>query len=310
MYTADDAGRIHTDGSVLIVDGRISDVGERADVDARLAADPALGGAVQVVEANGMMVLPGFVNPHWHENFARQLRQPGGARLPIDDRGDRPSLFARGGDVSALTVALDDLYGLGAELTPDEAAAIATYSLWTQLRCGTTTFGDVGSNNRPEALIAATRRLGVRGAVSVWACDTTCPPGEHHARRTRDTDEVLNRIESLLADCATDATGRVRAMPSAIYAANMSDELGAGIRDLASRFDTPVATHIAALRHEAAVSRAYFGSSSVERFDALGLLSSRLIAVHCAYRRQGGPSPVGRVQRARQSLTGQVRHRR
>jgi cytosine/adenosine deaminase-related metal-dependent hydrolase len=136
--------------------------------------------------------------------------------------------------------------------------------------------------NTPEALIAATRRLGLRGVVSIWASDGFCAPGESRFHRTRDAGEVLDRWTSLLA---THPFGdpSVRLMPSAIYAPNMSDELGTGLAELVDRHDLPFATHVAALPDETDVSEHYFGRTPVRRLADLGLLSDRLVAVHCAW---------------------------
>ncbi|GAA3412590.1 amidohydrolase family protein [Streptosporangium vulgare] len=63
----------------------------------------------------------------------------------------------------------------------------------------------------------------------------------------------------------------------------MTDELGAGFAELVARYDVPFATHVGALRNEAEVTRGYYGTTPVRRFAELGLLSSRFMAVHCAF---------------------------
>jgi len=280
VYTAAADGAIHSDGAVLAVDGEIVAVGDAAAVDesARSLDDAAREG-MRAVDARGKLVLPGFVNAHWHELFARRLL----GAPPLDDRSDRPGWFAAGGDVRGLSVEFDRRYGELDLLRPDEAEAVARYSLWTQLRSGTTTVGDVGSINLPDAMVGAARAIGIRMAPSIWLSDATCPPGEVRFRRTRDADELLTQMSALLDVCASDTTGRLRAMPSVIYPTNMTDELGSGLRELVERYDTPFATHIGALRNEGEVVRQYYGASSIRRFDELGLLTDRLMAVHCAF---------------------------
>ncbi|GAA4729241.1 amidohydrolase family protein [Phytohabitans rumicis] len=281
VHTADPADTVHVRGSVLALDGRIAAVGPTREVDA-----VAAGLRPRTIDARGHLVLPGFVNPHWHEQFAAVLDPYASGQPPrglVYDLDDRPGWMALGGDIQDMSVRFDRAYQRATALEPDEAEAIARYSLWTQLRGGTTTIGDVGSMNRPEAVVAAVRALGMRGVLSVWASDACCPPDEDRFRRTRDAGEVLARVEALLRDCAADGTGRIRAMPSVIYSPNMIDELGAGLGELARRFDTPLATHIGALRNEADVVRGYFGETPIRRFAKLGLLTDRLIAVHCAF---------------------------
>jgi imidazolonepropionase len=55
---------IVTNGAVLVRDGRIAVVGARAEIDALLTDD------VEIIDAGGRIVLPGFVDAHTHPVFA------------------------------------------------------------------------------------------------------------------------------------------------------------------------------------------------------------------------------------------------
>lgn len=279
VYTADPDHRVIPDGAVLIDGDRIVAVGTRAEIEAGLPADQP---APTLVDATASLVLPGLVNPHWHDLSA--LRLPfNGALRPATDRDDRPAFMALGGDVARISVTFDKFTDTVDQLRPDEADAIARHAVWSQLRTGVTTLGDVGSINRPESLAAAAAALGIRCVVTTWAGDTVCAPGETRSRRTRDTDTVLDRIDQLLTSTAADRSGLIRARPTAVYAPNMSDELIRGYAELTARHDVGFTTHVAALRHEAALTRAYHGSTPVRRFADHGLLSERFMAVHCAF---------------------------
>jgi hypothetical protein len=52
----------------------------------------------------------------------------------------------------------------------------------TWLKTDTSTLGDARSTNTPQALIAATARLRMRGAVSVRTGDGARAPGEDRCR--------------------------------------------------------------------------------------------------------------------------------
>lgn len=275
LYPADERASVIPDAAVLIEDDTIVAAGPAAEV------EPPTG-ANRVIDARGKMILPGFVNAHWHEMFALRLPFKGALRPPAD-RDDRPAFMALGGDLPQISVAFDAFHDRIGRLTPDEAVAIARYSMWTQLRSGVTTLGDVGSVNRPEALAAAARDLGMRCVVSTWASDAVCAPGETRFRRTRDADTVLQRIEGVLRMAAADTGGLLRARPTAVYGTNMTDELGAGLAELVARYDVPFATHVGALRNEAEAMLAYHGATGVQRFADLGLLSDRFMAVHCGF---------------------------
>jgi cytosine/adenosine deaminase-related metal-dependent hydrolase len=283
IYPADRGARVLRDASLLVLGDRIAALGTAAEVDAALAAlDPRQRDGLRTVDARRMMVLPGFVNPHWHELFAMRIPFKGALR-PAQDRDDQAAFMALGGDLRQISVVFDSFHDQVDALTPDEAAAIARYSMWTQLRTGVTTLGDVGSLNRPEVMADVALGLGIRFVASTWASDAVCAPGETRFRRTRDSDTVLTRIEALLQRCARDGSGRLRARPTAVYGTNMTDELGHGFADLVQRYDVPFAAHIGALRNESEVMRTYYGSTPVRRFADLGLVSDRLTAVHCAF---------------------------
>jgi imidazolonepropionase len=59
---------IITDGAMLIEDGRITQVGSRAEIEHRLSQNDAAIGAV--VDAGARVVMPGFVDAHTHPVFA------------------------------------------------------------------------------------------------------------------------------------------------------------------------------------------------------------------------------------------------
>ena len=283
IYTADQHDRVYESGSVLVVDARIAAIGDTQDVKRALAE---LGEAkinrLRTIDAGGKLALPGFVNAHWHDMFAARIAFRGALRS-CHDHDDQPGFLARGGDMHTISALFDRFCGMVQALTPAEAEAIAYYSLWTQLRSGITTIGDVGSLNRPEALLSAARGLGVRAAISTWASDVVCERGTDRPRRTRDTEGLLCDLEAVFRSCTSDATGKTRARPSAVYLTNMSDDLGDGLAQIVERYDSTFATHLGAQRNEAGFVERYFGARPVQRLDELGLLSDRLMAVHCSF---------------------------
>lgn len=282
VYTANHDHDVYPDGAVLVVGDQITTVGDRSEVeDAFGALEPALQAGTRRIDAKGAMVLPGFVNPHYHEAFMYGLANEAIGRT--GDRGRAPSKFSRGLDVAAMSVEFDASVGSADLLLPDEALAIARYSLWTQLIAGTTTWGDVGSLNTPRAMVEATQSLGMRGRIGNWASDGHCPAGGTAFVRTRPAQDVIDQMIDAAELCAADPTGRVGFVPVSIYTPNMSDALGAGIAALAEKYDAPVATHVAAGANEPEFIRARFGETPIRRLATLGLLTDRLIAVHCAF---------------------------
>lgn len=283
VYTADAQESVHARGAVLIVDDKVAAVGPVAEVDEAVAAlDPVRRAELRTVDASRMMVLPGFVNAHWHEMFAMGFTMRGALR-PVSDREDQVGFMGGGGDMHQVSATFDRFDDLIEGMTPDEAEAIAAYSMWTQLRGGVTTLGDMGSLNRPHSMVAAARRLGIRFSASTWASDAVCPPDRSTFLRTRDTDTVLATFESLLGVTSADTTGRVRCRPNVSYVTNMTDELARGMADLVARHDLPFATHVGALRNETELMRTYYGATGLRRLAELGLVDERLMAGHASF---------------------------
>ncbi|ONI76432.1 hypothetical protein ALI144C_36050 [Actinosynnema sp. ALI-1.44] len=278
VYTADDRNRVHPQGSVLLLGDRIAAVGPSEEVAREVQALDLAG--LRRIPAAGKLVLPGFVNPHWHESLGAGLAA---ADQNPDDTGDAPGPFAEGGDIRALSAVFDAIPARTQTMTPDEALAIARYSIWTQLRSGITTYGDVGSMNHSDALFDATVQLGGRGAVSHWASDMVCPQGTSTPKRTREVAEITDPLRALLDRAAADPSGRLRVMPSAVYVTNMSDDLGTALAELCTAEDLTFATHAGALANEPAVVAEYYGTTPIHRLDRLGLLNERLLSVHTAF---------------------------
>lgn len=283
VYTADASNQIHSDGSVLAIDGRIAAVGSVVEVaSACERLDAPTRAALRIVDAHGAMVLPGFVNPHWHDMFAARVAFRGVSR-PADDRSDSPGFLSRGGDMPLISSLFDQFAGMVTQLSDGEADAIARYSVWSQIRCGTTTLGDAGSLNQPVALARTAAAYGVNASISTWASDVVCDRTKSGPLRTRDADVVLQELIDLYGVLDADPSARVRARPTAVYLTNVSDELLTGLASIVAERAATFATHLGAQRHESAFVRAYFGRSPVARLDAVGLVSARLMAIHCAF---------------------------
>lgn len=269
LYAADSRNTVIPNSWVLIEGDTIGAIGV-AGVD-----EPK---SDVVLNAAGKMILPGFVNPHWHESF---VEGPDAAKPDDSDLARTP--FALGGDIEALGAYFGKIADVGEKLDPEEALSIARWSLWTQLRSGTTAIGDIGSLNSTDAMAQAALDLGMRIRVSRWGSDIMVPKGAKTFRRIADTDRQTADWEALLSKWNDHPSGLIGGMPTVLAAFGSSDEQLVGLREVAAKYRVPYAAHLAPLRNEAAALQAVFGRSSIGRFDELGLLTDRLLAVHTAH---------------------------
>ncbi|MDZ7925138.1 MAG: amidohydrolase family protein [Marinagarivorans sp.] len=269
IYTANPQQPFIQNGWLWLRDSQIAGMGECG-----IHPEPAVK---TIINGRGRLLVPGFVNPHWHESFA----------APNDERADdshvAPTAYARGGDIAALGALFGFISGVGKRMTLGEAQAIARWSLWTQLRSGTTAIGDMGSANTADGLALAAIDLGMRIRVSRWGSDIMIPYGASDFKRIANTQEQADDWLALLERWHNHRSGLVGGMPSVMGAFGSSNEQLAALADVVSRFDTPYATHLAPLKNERDAVQRVFGRSPIERFDDHGLLTPRLLAVHTAY---------------------------
>ena len=230
-----------------------------------------------LMDKNGFLVLPGFINPHWHESFAApNFESPTDSNL-------EPTAYAQGGDIAALGGLFGFISNVGKLLTEDEALAIARWSLWTQLRSGTTTLGDLGSANTADAMAQAAIDLGMRLFVSRWCSDIMIPSEGNQAIEVADCDAQLADVEQLMKTWHKHESGLIQGMPTVMGTFGSSDKQLTAIKAIADDFNASYAMHLGALRNEDEAIYRVFNCSSIGRVAALGLLSSRLMTVHTAY---------------------------
>ena len=266
LYTADATNRVVPQSWVLVEGARIAAIGDQS-------TEPPV--ADRVIDATGKMILPGFVNPHWHESFVE-----GPDSFKPDDSDLVSTSFSQGADIEGLGRYFRSLANVEDRLDPEDALVIARYSLWTQLRGGTTLIGDTGSLNSADAMAQAALDLGMRINVGRWASDIVIPNEGFGFVREFAWQDVAEDWEKIIARWAAEPTGLVRVMPSVLVSFTSSDEQLLALKSLVDRHGVNYAAHLGAVPNEADANRRAFGKTAVERFDDVGLLGDRLLAVH------------------------------
>lgn len=141
-------------GDILVRDGRIAEIGARLDAPA----------AVRVIEAAGMIAMPGFVNAHIH------TWQTGLRGIAAD--------WAIAGYLRAMHAGLATLF------RPDDIHVANLAGALNQLHCGTTTIVDWCHNNpTPEHTDAAVAGLDEAGIRALFLHGSPKPdpkPGQRH----------------------------------------------------------------------------------------------------------------------------------
>lgn len=243
VVAADDAGTVIPDGAVAVSDGRIARIGR---------SDEIGGDAGEVIDARGMLLMPGLINMHCHagDSLFRGLVED----LPLE-----PWLQgvwrAEGATLDRETVRLGARLGF-AEL----------------LLGGVTTTMDMFWY--PDETVAAARDVGMRVATGGIFFDGR---GMDRVAGPARLDEAAAFFD------AFGAAGDVFAgcLPHGAYTVGPE-----GLRSAKAMADARggfFCTHAAETRAERQDIETRYGRSVIRHLDALGLLDARTVLAHCVW---------------------------
>lgn len=231
----------------------------------------------QVIDATGMLVIPGLVNAHNHSygNLARGMVD----RLPLESW----ALYA-----TAMTV----------ERSEEEVYVSALLGAIELIRTGTTTVLDhLGGDLRTIAGAAqAYLDAGLRVALAPMITDRPA----HETVPLNDGEMPSALLQELRATPVSSAEqlisgvreigrtwhgrdGRISILVGPSGPQRTSDELLVACRDLAEEFDTGIHTHLLETRAQVVMARRLYGRSMVEHLDDLGIVSPRLSGAHAVW---------------------------
>lgn len=269
VVTMDGQRRIIDDGAVLVEDGRIVAVGERAAVEVELAARSAgapwagAGGSIERIDCSGQLVLPGFVNTHTHL-FQGLLKGPG---------DDRPLYrWLREMTVPAATA-----------LSEEDCEAAAALGAVEAIRSGATTIVDfMYAHPRPFLADAVIVGLAPSGVRAVVARGFVTHGEEHGVPRafTEPLAAALADVDRLRARHARP--GDLMTVGIAPCLLWMVDEAGLrATREYADATGTLITYHLAETSFEAESSVRMYGVRETAFLENIGFLGPDLLAVHC-----------------------------
>ena len=264
-------------GDILVRGPAIAAIGAGAT----LGSDAA-GELLEVIDARGLVVLPGFVNTHHHLYQVLTRGIPAVQDVP---------LFPW----------LTTLYEVWREITPEAVGVAARVGLGELLKTGCTTSADHhyvfprgsasswGQGGFIEAEIAAARELGIRfhpcrGSMSLGRSRGGLPP-----------DEVVQEEEEILRDCRRLADTyhdpgrysmcRLSLAPCSPF--SVTPELMQETVALARELGLRCHTHLAETKEEEEYCREKFGCRPLEYMEKVGWLGSDVWFAHAIHLEDG-----------------------
>jgi cytosine/adenosine deaminase-related metal-dependent hydrolase len=241
--------------SIAVKGNRIVAVGDSGELRRKYSAE-------RVIDASERMVSPGFVNAHSHLE----------------------SCFDKGlMDDCPLIAYVDRKYSFTWNtLTQENYYFAAAHTLLSCLKTGTTTIADCGTIPPLEdSVVRAVRDIGARGVLARMMMDIheTDIPG----RLQENTRQCLDNTEDFIKQYHLSADGRIIAALDIQQVCNSSDELIAGIKDLAERHDLGIQTHAAVNFEVVELTRQRTGMRDIEYLHHLGILGPRIVLGHSAW---------------------------
>jgi 8-oxoguanine deaminase len=261
LVTMDDAGCSISDGGLFAHDNVIQQVGLTSEL-------PTV--ADRVIDARGMIVLPGLVNCHHH------LYQTLTRAVPA---AQDATLFEW----------LKTLYPIWAGLTPDAIYTSALVGLAELVLSGCTTASDhlyiYPNGCRIDDEIRAAGEMGVRfqpcrGSMSLGESKGGLPPD----RVVEDEDFILKdtrRVIETYHDSDPCAMTRISVAPCSPF--SVSPDLMRESAALARTYGVQLHTHLAETLDEEAFCLRRFGKRPVAYAEELGWLGDDVWHVHCVH---------------------------
>ena len=206
----------------------------------------------KIIDAEGKILLPGFINTHTHLSM---------------------TLFRGLADDLSLDSWLNDhIWPMEANLNGDYCYIGALLGAVELIKSGTTTFSDMYFYM--EDVARAIDDAGIRAVLSYGMIDF----GDEERRKNE-----INENLSLFKNCNGMADGRIKVFlgPHSPYTA--SEELLVQVRQLADEYNMGIHIHVSETEKEINDSLDEKGLRPFEYLDKIGLLGPDVVAAHCVW---------------------------
>lgn len=256
IITMDGQRRVLEDGAVAVSGQRIEAVGERQELERRYPE-------AQVIDAGGMLVIPGLINAHTH---IFQI------------------LYKGLGDDAALSDWLKKcVYPMSLQLTGRDCYHAMRLSAVEMIKGGTTTFVDCHYMNRDlecqDYLAQAVKECGIRGVLGRGTIDSA--PAPEALRET--IPQAVAEAERVIKAYEGAAEGRLSVRLEALNEKLASREMIAAMRAVAREQGVGINMHIAEAAERVKECREKLGMTSIEYIHSLGVTGPDVLLAHCCW---------------------------
>ena len=249
ILTVDPQRRIIQDGSIMIEGQRIVRVGKASEL-----ADVA---AERVIDAQEMVVTPGFCNGHMHISYAHATR----------------GIFPDNLDPEEY---LGHVFNLQAAMTEEDEYLTSLLGITELLKYGTTCFLDPGSTKHLDACMKAYEEAGCRIVVGQQVLDQPNPLN----LPVHSLAEAASLMEDTVRSYDGRLDGRVKAWTMPFDASNCSRELLVAAKEIADRLGTGMTVHQSNNQETVDAYLRQYGMRPVEYLQEIGVLGPNVLLSH------------------------------
>ena len=248
ILTLDPQRRIIRDGSIVIREDRIVEIGKTSELDSTPTD--------RVIDASEMVVTPGFSNGHMHISYAHATRG-----IFPDDLGPEY---------------LPNVFKLQSAMTDEEEYYTSLLAITELLKYGTTCFLDPGSTKYLDSCMQAYEESGCRIIIGRHVTDL---PNSLNLP-VYSTDEALAITRETIEKFNQRFEGRVRAWSMPFSAGFASPELLVAAKELADQYGTGMTLHHSNSPQAIESSERQHGMRPTERLEDLGVLGPNVLLAH------------------------------
>ncbi|KAF9688997.1 hypothetical protein SADUNF_Sadunf01G0046000 [Salix dunnii] len=252
IVTMDPESRVFKNGGIVIEQDKIKAIGQSSDI---LSQFSSLAPPLQIIDLNGHILLPGFINTHVHTS--QQL-----ARGIADD-------------VDLITWLHHRIWPYESNMTEDD-------SYLSTLLCGIELIHSAGGQY-VSGMARAVEKLGLRACLTESIMDTGEGLPTSWAMRT--TDDCIQSQMELYEKHHNTADGRIRVWFGIRQIMNSSDRLLLETRNIAQELKTGIHMHVAEIPYE---NQFVKGNRKVEHgtvthLEKINFLQNNLLTAHTVW---------------------------
>ena len=241
--------------AVVIKNGYIEAIGEFSVLNQKYPT-------AEFIDCSSMMIMPGFVNPHYHG--ALVVNRGVGADTGV------PPLYSRNVPQGVL-------------LSEEECDMFTILGYIEALRAGNTCIG--ANYIHSEKSLQVLEELGLRAVISerVHNIDFFRIPEGMYQLDKKAQEETLSKNIELIEKWHGHANGRISCHLGPHAPDTCTTDFLEEIISLANKYDVGITTHLAQSKMEVSEIKRRNGMTPVQLYHELGILGPKTVAAHCIH---------------------------